>query len=49
MVLKIFTDGGARGNPGPAAAAFVVYQGRNTAQEGLFRPDLWCDIRRFQL
>jgi ribonuclease HI len=23
-VLKIFCDGGARGNPGPAAAAFVV-------------------------
>jgi ribonuclease HI len=27
-MLKIFTDGGARGNPGPAAAAFVVY-GKN--------------------
>ncbi|OGM24217.1 hypothetical protein A2865_01210 [Candidatus Woesebacteria bacterium RIFCSPHIGHO2_01_FULL_39_17] len=23
-VLKIFTDGGARGNPGPGAAAFIV-------------------------
>jgi ribonuclease HI len=23
--LTIFTDGGARGNPGPAAAAFVIY------------------------
>lgn len=23
-MLKIFTDGGARGNPGPAACAFVV-------------------------
>ena len=23
--IKIYTDGGARGNPGPAAAAFVVY------------------------
>lgn len=23
--LNIYTDGGARGNPGPAAAAFVVY------------------------
>ena len=22
--VKIYTDGGARGNPGPAAAAFVV-------------------------
>lgn len=27
MKLKIFTDGGARGNPGPAAVAFVVYDG----------------------
>lgn len=24
MQLKIFSDGGARGNPGPAAAAFIV-------------------------
>ena len=24
MVVKLFTDGGARGNPGPAAAAFVL-------------------------
>lgn len=24
--LKIFCDGGARGNPGPAASAFVVYK-----------------------
>ena len=26
MKLVVFTDGGARGNPGPAAAAFVVYE-----------------------
>lgn len=26
MKLKIYTDGGSRGNPGPAAAAFVVYE-----------------------
>lgn len=25
MNFKIFCDGGARGNPGPAASAFVVY------------------------
>lgn len=25
MTLAIYCDGGARGNPGPAAAAFVVY------------------------
>jgi ribonuclease HI len=24
--LKVFCDGGARGNPGPAASAFVVYK-----------------------
>lgn len=24
--MKIFCDGGSRGNPGPAASAFVVYQ-----------------------
>ena len=24
MLVKLFTDGGARGNPGPAAAAFVL-------------------------
>jgi ribonuclease HI len=24
MPVKLFTDGGARGNPGPAAAAFVL-------------------------
>lgn len=27
--LKIFTDGGARGNPGPAASAFVVKDASN--------------------
>ena len=26
MPVKLFTDGGARGNPGPAAAAFVLQQ-----------------------
>lgn len=29
MELKIFCDGGARGNPGPAAWAFVVYGEKN--------------------
>lgn len=24
-MIKVFTDGGARGNPGPAACAFVVF------------------------
>ena len=26
MTVRLFTDGGARGNPGPAAAAFVLQQ-----------------------
>ena len=35
--LKIFCDGGARGNPGPAAAAFVVFSGNKTlAKEGKY-------------
>lgn len=25
--LRIFTDGGARGNPGPAASAFAIFSG----------------------
>ena len=29
MTLKIYCDGGARGNPGPAAAAFVVKDTNN--------------------
>lgn len=29
MELNIFCDGGARGNPGPAAWAFIVYSDKN--------------------
>lgn len=32
--LSIYCDGGARGNPGPAAAAFVVFAGRKCLHEG---------------
>lgn len=32
--LKIFCDGGARGNPGPAAAAFVVYKNGKQIYKG---------------
>lgn len=32
MRLKVFTDGGARGNPGPAAAAFVVHDDAGNLQ-----------------
>ncbi|MBI5127200.1 ribonuclease HI family protein [Candidatus Roizmanbacteria bacterium] len=27
MILKIYTDGGSKGNPGPASIGFVFYQG----------------------
>lgn len=27
MIYKLFTDGGARGNPGPAAIGAVLYEG----------------------
>lgn len=33
-VLKIYTDGGARGNPGPSAAAFVVIEGGKVMHKG---------------
>lgn len=38
MKLSVYCDGGARGNPGPAAAAFVVIdeQGRVIKREGKF-------------
>jgi ribonuclease HI len=26
-IYRIFSDGGARGNPGPAASAYVIYDG----------------------
>lgn len=28
MILKISTDGGALGNPGPAASAYIIYKDR---------------------
>lgn len=33
MKLSIYCDGGARGNPGPAAAAFVVYAADNLREK----------------
>ncbi len=33
-MLKIFCDGGARGNPGPAAFGFVVKKENQTIKEG---------------
>ena len=37
-ILSIYCDGGSRGNPGPAASAFVVLDTNNTVvyQEGFF-------------
>ncbi len=29
MKLKIYSDGGARGNPGPAALGYVIYDSQN--------------------
>lgn len=34
--LKIYSDGGARGNPGPAAAAFVVIKDGKVIHESSF-------------
>lgn len=37
MELKIYCDGGSRGNPGPAASAFVIFQGEKVvARVGKF-------------
>lgn len=38
MTLKIFTDGGARGNPGPAALGVVIYdeKGKTIKKFGRF-------------
>jgi len=33
-IFKIYCDGGSRGNPGPAASAFVVYENKNVTKEG---------------
>lgn len=38
MILKVFTDGGAKGNPGPAAIGIVFY--KNEAQVFKHREDI---------
>jgi len=49
MTLKIFTDGGARGNPGPAAAAFIAYQGEEIlAQEGFYLGKATNNVAEYQ-
>jgi|SRR5579859_3890957 len=42
MILKIFTDGGSRGNPGPAAAAFTV---KNENDEVLFQKGIYLGVK----
>ncbi len=34
MIYELFTDGGARGNPGPAAGAFVIKKGEKIVANG---------------
>lgn len=34
MILSLYTDGGARGNPGPAAWGFVIYQDNKKVADG---------------
>lgn len=33
-VINIYTDGGARGNPGPAGAGYVIYEGTKRLHQG---------------
>lgn len=35
-ILKIYTDGAARGNPGPAASAFLLVSGEEIIQQEVF-------------
>ncbi|GIW63431.1 MAG: hypothetical protein KatS3mg091_233 [Patescibacteria group bacterium] len=37
MKLKVFTDGGARGNPGPAAVGFLIYENSNNQDKLLVK------------
>ena len=48
--LTVFCDGGARGNPGPAAAAFVVkdHQGKVLAQAGQFLGKATNNVAEYQ-
>jgi len=37
MTIVVYTDGGARGNPGPAGAGVVIYDGDPSASSGQAR------------
>jgi len=49
MLLRVFTDGGARGNPGPAAAAFIIV-GREEilAKEGFYLGKATNNVAEYQ-
>ena len=48
--LTVFCDGGARGNPGPAAAAFVIKdpQGKILGQAGCFLGKATNNVAEYQ-
>lgn len=48
--MKIFTDGGARGNPGPAAAGFVVKDetGKILVQKGDYLGETTNNVAEYQ-
>ncbi|MBP8591087.1 ribonuclease HI family protein [Candidatus Shapirobacteria bacterium] len=49
MFLRVFTDGGARGNPGPAAAAFIIAGGEEIlAKEGFYLGKATNNVAEYQ-
>lgn len=48
--IKIYCDGGARGNPGPAAASFVVVNrdGKVVAQKGFFLGEATNNVAEYK-
>lgn len=49
-ILNIFVDGGSRGNPGPGASAFVVYDSRQNLvySEGKFLGPTTNNVAEYQ-
>lgn len=48
--IKVYCDGGARGNPGPAAASFVVQNsdGKVVAQKGFFLGEATNNVAEYK-
>lgn len=47
--LTIYTDGGSRGNPGPAALGFVILDGNSVlAEQGLYIGETTNNIAEYQ-